>query len=256
MKYVVFSFDDARLDTYTVSIPILEQHGMKCVINVISDFVEHPESYKKEIKPCESMTVDMIIDSLKRGHEIAGHGHRHRNTVDDIQKNIEKMSEWGVQEKRIGFASPFSSLTENEVNNADFARVSSKLRYVRSGTQTRRAGVVYAALWVLQELLHSPRLFYLLNRKKVYHIPLSKYFLEGVSITHRTSVEQLRYLINKMPDNCAVVLIYHSVTQDGAEVKQNKWVWDSRKLSQLCEWISDNPSVTVKTNMGLYDMDD
>ena len=107
-KQVVFSFDDARADTYTNAYPILEKYGFSFTLNVTSDFVLHPKQYHCFTSSNNmSMTVEQLIECQKNGIEIACHGHTHQNTATDVLDNIAAM------EKRK------KDITENLQNNSN-----------------------------------------------------------------------------------------------------------------------------------------
>lgn len=61
MKYIALSFDDGRLDTYEVAMPIMKKHRLIGTVNVISDFVLHPTNYHFESSP-KGMTAEQVLD--------------------------------------------------------------------------------------------------------------------------------------------------------------------------------------------------
>ena len=111
-KRVAFSFDDAREDTYTRALPILKKYGFPATVNVISDFVLHPEGYREfGSANNRAMTAEQLLDWQRCGMEIACHGSTHENTTEDVLRNIAELQAMGLDTEGIGFASPHSGLT-------------------------------------------------------------------------------------------------------------------------------------------------
>lgn len=92
---LLFTFDDGRLNNYTVGAPILESFGTRGVFFVVPKFVqcgpqEAREFYYSHIDtrqlppslPSEetrSMTPDQISDLVQRGHSVGNHTYSHVN---------------------------------------------------------------------------------------------------------------------------------------------------------------------------------
>ncbi|MBO4732898.1 MAG: polysaccharide deacetylase family protein [Clostridia bacterium] len=244
MKYITLSFDDGRLDTYMTALPILEKNGIKCVINIATDFILHPENYSDKIIPNEAMSVEMVQDAYRRGHEIASHGNCHENSVDDITESIKLLRQWGIDTDDIGFASPYSFIDEKSINTIDALTGDRTISYVRSGTQARRESLFYRIAYVLLLHIGSKPLFYLLNRSKVYgksNIPDK--IIKGITVTNKTTVGQMVHFIEKMPDERCCVFILHSVADSQEQIKNNRWCWASENLSAFCEYMVNSPNI-------------
>jgi peptidoglycan/xylan/chitin deacetylase (PgdA/CDA1 family) len=92
---LLFTFDDGRLNNYTVAAPVLESFGTRGVFFVVPQFVqcnpqearqfyysridtrEHPPSLPEE--ETRSMTPEQIGDLSRRGHSIGNHTYSHVN---------------------------------------------------------------------------------------------------------------------------------------------------------------------------------
>lgn len=112
---ISLSFDDGRVDNYTVAVPILKEYGLPATFNITTGYVVDRE---KNGSPTDvaPMTVDMVREIFHdRRFEIAGHGYQHRNTYEDIKKGIEELKKLlGVDmltDDGDGFASPGTNLT-------------------------------------------------------------------------------------------------------------------------------------------------
>lgn len=93
MKTVILSFDDSRLDFYTNVFPLLKEYDIPATLNVITDFVNHPQNYSFPSGNDEAMTTDQLKECAASGLvELACHGHTHKNTKDDIVDNIQNIN--------------------------------------------------------------------------------------------------------------------------------------------------------------------
>ena len=234
-KKIIFSFDDGRADTYTNAWPILKQYGLTATLNVVSDFVLHPERYT-EFSSGENLAVtpEQLREWQASGMEIACHGSTHKNTVEDVLANIEELRGMGLSMEKIGFASPHSELTLE--NSAPIQELVSRgvLSYIRSGIQTRREGLIYAVLTALERKTHSKFLYYVLNRKNILSNKPGT-FLMSAAVTSHTTVDQIMYLLSRMQEDQAVILMFHSVLhKEDQGYGKDTWYWDVQRFDRLC----------------------
>lgn len=251
-KTVVLSFDDGREDTYTNAWPILKQYGLGGTINVVTDFILHPKRYQEfSSGGNRAMTVEQLAECQQDGMELACHGSTHQNTVEDVLKNITELREMGVSVENIGFASPHSELT---LENSAAIRAlveQGTLSYIRTGIQVRREGLRYAGLTALERRSHSKGLFYRLNRKNILP-PAPGTFLRSVAVTRYTTLEQLRYLIDRMADGESVILMFHSVLFPGEPgYGADTWYWDAGRFDALCDLLAQAKDISVRTTQQL-----
>jgi len=180
MKLVVLSFDDGRRDTFLNAIQVAKEYNIPLTINITSNFIENPDLYSQFASGANmAMTVDQVLESQKMGNEIACHGHTHCNTTEDVIKNIEVLKKWGVDTTGIGFASPYSALTEDGIGPfADM--LGNEISYIRSGRQVRREGLFYSFKYFVQQTIHSRFLFYDVNRKELLDLSNKYLFIMGL----------------------------------------------------------------------------
>jgi peptidoglycan/xylan/chitin deacetylase (PgdA/CDA1 family) len=104
---LLFTFDDGRLNNYTVAAPLLESFGTRGVFFVVPQFVQcNPQEARKfyysridtrQLPPnlpeeeTRSMTPKQIADLARRGHSVGNHTYSHVNlaTVPDSQLHHE-----------------------------------------------------------------------------------------------------------------------------------------------------------------------
>ena len=238
-KFVVFSFDDGREDTFTRAYPILRKYNMPFTLNVCTDFVVHPERYSCfQSADNKSVEPEHLVELQQNGIEIACHGHLHQNTPGDILDNIAALEKMGIEVHNIGFASPNSVITEENSNGVLDLVEKGVLSYVRSGTQVRREGLLYSVLTYLERKTHSLWLFRWLNRKNTVNASRTQ-ILMSVAITRHTTVKQILNFVEYLKDDEGVILMFHSVIEkDDRGYGKDNWYFDAKKLEDLCEKLN------------------
>lgn len=83
---VSLSFDDGRIDNYTMAYPILKKIDLPATFNITMGYVTgkltpgNPTDVKQ-------MNVDMVRELFSNNKfEIAGHGWAHQNDITDIER--------------------------------------------------------------------------------------------------------------------------------------------------------------------------
>ncbi len=248
MKYIAFSFDDARADTYYVAKPIMEKYGLIATVNVVSDFVLNPGNYYFEpVK--NAMTKEQVLEWQKWGGEVACHGSTHVNTSEDVLKNIKELNQMGIDTEHIGFASPNSWMTVDSMVKSGIGDLKKQklIKYVRSGIQVRREGFLFTLISVIEMLTHSTLLYYLLNRYCIFKYKSSPEIVLSVSVKDYTSIKQIMYLISKLQEDEAVVLMFHSILNKEDEgFGIGHYFWDADNFEKLCELLSRDNGIIVK----------
>lgn len=255
MKYVILSFDDGRLDTYSNAFQMIKKYNLTATINVVSDFILHQNSYTMfKSAGNKAMTIDQLLECEKNGIEIACHGSTHLNTEKDLLKNIEELKLMGINTSSIGFASPQSELTEH--NCVDIKKLKDKgiIKYIRSGVQIRREGLIYMVLSLMERKTHSKFLYYILNKKSII-TDNKKEILSSAAITKYTTVEQLKFFINEMKDNESIIFMFHSILNNDSPYRnEDEWYWDKNRFQSFCKYLYANSNlIKTITTMQLVD---
>ena len=248
-KNIVFSFDDGRLDTYENAVPIMDQYGIKATINITADFILHAENYNCfKSANNKAMSIEQVLELYNKGFEIATHGNRHTNDPDDVRTSIKILKEWGI-DKIYGFASPESEINPDNISTFKELMDDGTISYIRSGFQVRKRGLLYSALYVIQNVTKSKNLFYRLNKKSVFGNDEKQTLLYGISVTKDTTVDQILYFIDKMPENSTAILIFHSVLEsDDLGLGKDKWYWNVERFKELCKELSNKKCGVIKNS--------
>ncbi len=249
MKYVNLSFDDGRSDTYDIAFPILKKYGLYATVNIISNFVLESEKYQFK-SATKAMTIEQILNWQQNGYEVACHGKTHSNTVEDVVQNIRELKQFGVNTTEIGFASPSSEITPENVKRMGILSLKERgiLSYIRSGVQIRRGGVQCIILSIIEKITHSSYLYWILNRNNVVRYGQKPSVWPSVAVKSYTSLRQLTNLINKIRDNEIVIIMFHSILRkDNKLYGADDYYWDAERFEKFCEFISKNQELKVVT---------
>lgn len=258
MKYICLSFDDGRKDTYTCVLPIIQKYGLKAIVNVTTKFVLNIEIQNAEEFNFKSSNLGMSVEDLleweKSGNEIACHGSKHFNSIEDILKNIEELRKMNISVNNIGFASPNSILTEDFLYKSGIINLykNGVLSYLRSGIKVRREGVIYIVLSLLEKITHSKVLFWLLQKRAIMQYKKLPLLLKSSPIKSYTTVKQVEYLIEKMEDDDCLIFMFHSILdKENKGYGKDHWYWDIEKFEKFCEYLSKNKKISVLTTKEL-----
>ncbi len=238
---VCLSFDDGRMDNYTNVIPILERYGLKGTFNITTAYIDG--TIPTEYRPCKNdpMTIEQIREIYAAGHEIAAHGDCHRNDIEDIIKGIEKLRDWGVAGMHIGFASPNSQITEEEIYAEEAELKNLGVEYVRigipPGSQLRRL-IRLGARITRNSFLFRQGVAWKEDDMK------SNFIIHSVPIMRYATVKQVEKLVERMMKRDSVcTLMFHSIQKPDDEYYNDVWSWDISRFETLCKWIAKKCSV-------------
>ncbi len=254
MKYIVLSFDDGRKDFYTNAFRILKKYALTATLNVITDFVGRTDLNAFESGNNEAVTWDEISEMHEYGIEIANHSANHSNEIDQITKGVDKIKrQLGIN--NVGFASPNSEINEKNIAKYKDNSFENTIAYIRSGNQIRRDGKLIT--YMLSKLTKSPWFYYLYNKRNFINIMHSRReaergFYPSITCNRDNSIRQLKYLIEKLPDNNAAIIMFHSILKkDDAGWGKDRWFNSVGDFSEICKYLSGQSDVKVITNMEL-----
>ena len=255
MKKIVLSFDDSREDFYTRVFPLLKKYNIPAALNVISGFVNGTAKINMPSADNKAMTSAQVVECQQSGLvEIACHGATHDNTKEGVLRNIEEMKAWGVNVDGIGFASPTSILTKDNIHDTGIDSLVEQgiMSYVRSGIRTRREGLVYSAFTLLDSKIHNNGLFYRLNKRCIIGTPIPS-ILPSVAVNCYHTLPQITNLIKKMKEGETVILNFHSVLRKtDAGYGKDKFYWEEGRFEKLLKEFGSDVSVKVCTTKNLF----
>lgn len=251
--FVSLSFDDGRTDNYAIAFPMLKKYGLAATFNVTTGFIDRLRD-KGWLTPADPMDWAMV-EELHRdpSMEIAGHGHLHRNTLEDILEGAKQLKEHldGFQIR--GFASPGTGLSLASYQTMKETFREHGIAYVRLSQHYRSLPALKTFIRKVSRVIPLPilyRLAYqdtLMNDCKdgiVYSVPVLSPIPVG-SLKALIAYAEKRHL--------ACVLMFHSIVEKG-EVRDN-WDYERDKFEELCAWLADRSAkgaLEVATTWDVY----
>lgn len=252
--YVCFSFDDGRIDTYHVAYPILKKHQLCATFNITSGYVESGTFVDSNVCDIMPMNIEMLKEmSADDSVEIAGHGHKHKNTIEDIIKGIRCLKEWIPKQREWGFASPGTGLTLDYYHSIKEELGSNSLLYVRFSCRYHSFAMIKVFIRRLSRLIHIP-ILYRFAYKDTLMSDVDDDILYSVPVLSDISVAEIQSLIDlaiKRKQVC--ILMFHSIVDRG-EI-HDSWDYDKVKFEDICNYVSDcqrKGLLEVSTSMDIY----
>lgn len=89
---VAITFDDGYEETYHVAAPILEAHGLRATVFVVSDYAGRRSTWDADVAPAGDgfplMSWEQARDLARRGHTLGSHTRTHPELPDLDDKNL------------------------------------------------------------------------------------------------------------------------------------------------------------------------
>lgn len=234
---VLFSFDDARFDTYK-AVVLAKQYGIKSTINVTTEYVSNNilEADRPSVLP--AMSRQQVVCLKDDDHiELAGHSANHKNTFEDILLGKSQLLEWlGEEAREIGFASPNSKIDLREHALCKFKE--SGFRYVRVGHLKSKYEKIYRIIRKLSRILGLKHPLYLTYKNTLQNAIEEDYLLHGIPVLNDNTVEQFKYIVKRSIENgYTCMFIFHSVLDDKHPMAEDVWTWKMSKYIEFCEFL-------------------
>lgn len=234
---VILSFDDGRKDNFDYAMPILRAHNLQATFNIATAYVDGSISDSDRPCPNEAMTVDDVLALYRMGHTIDAHGDCHKNDLEDIKRGIEKLREWGISDSQLGFASPNSKLSVEEILKEEKELKDLDISQVR--VAAGKNDIFSRAQRKLGEKLGSTALF--CNGFDCGYVDTKNDFIiYSVPIMHKATVKQIMAIIKRaIAKESDIVLMFHSISACNQPYYNDTWTWDIGKFNELCGWLED-----------------
>ena len=254
---VVLSFDDGRGDNYRIAINELAPRGINATFNITSGYIEKKIPLD-DLCPNEPMSIDNIIEISKNPlFEIAGHGYAHDNSIQDWDKGMRKLMEWIGSDyfvKGYGIASPHSVIDDNWIKKHRTDCEKSNIKYIRTGLVNQK-DLLQRGISKIARKTGSKLLMYLPIEHSLKPIEPTDYLHYSVPILHPHTIYQVVKLIEKtIRMNGDVILMFHSILNEGEDNYSSIYTWAYRKFVALCDYLYEKRKtgeIEVKTNFEL-----
>ncbi len=243
MITVCLSFDDGRIDSYSIAFALLSQCGLKASFHITTGFIDG--TFKQECfglgrKP---VTIDNLLEMNGAGMDISSHGNSHIMEKSDYYSSVEKLKKWGIDKDKYGFSVPNSRYNKKELDSF-LNETKDTLKYVRVGRSPKCKTFLNKIMFFLYRHFHWYWCFNYFNKNNVIHT-FDRFKIVSLVVKKQTRFKDLSRFINSHKnDNCFLVIMLHSIV----ERPSNDWEWCRNSFSELCSFLhSDIENIKVAT---------
>lgn len=255
--FVSFSFDDGRIDNYSIAYPILKHYQLPATFNITTGYVEG-KFQKGRLTYADAMNMQMVAELFRDPlMEIAGHGYWHMNTVEDIVQGVTELKRHlNASDGTInGFASPGTGLTMGYYREHQQELVGHGIEYVRLSLRYLSNTRIKTFIRKLSRVLPFPVLYRLAYQDTLMDT-VENGIVYSVPVLSSISFAQLKSLISyAIKHKKACILMLHSIVEDG-KVRDN-WDYEKSKLESLCNYLSviqQHGQLEVVTSQKVYEL--
>ena len=248
--YFGFSFDDGRMDHFTMAYPVLQRYGLSATFNVTASYIEQRQTEWPftEVPP-------MTIDMLRQLHgdprmEIASHGYWHHNATDNLLDGIEKLCEW-LGTDRLHPAGNGIALTGNTCFATDEERLfcnnrGISVRYIRHSIRRPSPFWLKTISRKIDRIVPSPSLYRYAFGDSLMHegdgarpgtgdAVIRR--LYSIPIVGNKPLADMKALIEKaIANQAACIFMLHSIVADGH--RHDAYEMELGRFQRLCDFLA------------------
>ncbi len=241
MVRIALSFDDGRKDNYRIAKEVLEPLKIPATFNITTGYILDVLEEKDKPGPHEAMSIEELKCLAKSGlFEIAGHGFRHDNDLNNLMRGVLKLRELlpGVEIK--GVASPHSQFRLEELQNARKVFEENGLHYLRISNDYSQMNTFRIWERRINRLLHIPSIYYKVNYNAV--IQKQSFLLHSVPVIKDNNIYEVkgfvdRLIENKCNENKTCIFMFHSVLKKNEQYYEDLFSWDYYTFIDLCNYF-------------------
>lgn len=232
---ICLSFDDGRIDQYTVAYPILLKYKFPATFFITTGFVDgsfKSDCFGKGRKPISAVG---ILDMYNSGMEIASHGDKHVMNIDDYNNSINKLKKWGIHYDKYGFSVPNSNYEVETL--LDFkAKCKTNLQYIRIGRNPICYSLINKIRYLIYNTFHLFASYNRFNKNNLVNFNNGAPLYSLVIKKSTLSKDIIRFIEMHKNDSCSLIIMFHSVLKKPT----NKWEWSEYHFEHLCRYLSEN----------------
>ena len=225
---VVISVDDGSVEDFRICQDILFPLNVPATFNIITDSIGHESCLNKE-----QLKV-MYNNSLV---EIAAHGHTHSNDDEDILKGIDLLNEWlGIPKKDIGFASPYSKMSNDSIRENKEHLKTLGLLYARTD-QNRYPNDRHREL--ITKFKNSGERQFVIDNTPQLTYAFDGMCVNSAVVLHDTNLEDLKRVVDLAEEEKAcIVFMFHRISKKGEPKYESTWSYDFDYFKEFAEYIA------------------
>ena len=250
------SFDDGRADTFLNGYPILKKYKLPATFNITTGFIkgEYRDFVNDWIKP---MTIDMVKELyVDPAIEIAGHGYKHQNDLNDIKQGIDELCKLlgtdNLYKDTNGFASPGSGLTSEVFQQMRHSSNVHPISYARMSLRNQSHKMLKTIARKISRGIPTP-FFYRYAYQDTLMDTAPNGVLYSIPVLSSVTVNQLKAILSeaiKTKKTC--ILMFHSIVEKGNA--RDNWEYEVDKFDALCRFLKDKQDeglLQVATSMDI-----
>ena len=252
---ITLSFDDGRKDNYQIAKEVLETRNLPATFNITTGFIEN----KLDMGDIPLSKEEIIEISNNHFFEVAGHGHMHKNDMEDIEQGKNILKEWINlnEQESIGFASPGSGMTLEYINVNKEQLKKMGFCYIRISGRWQTKKFVRVAARKISRVIHSSFLY------KVAYVDTLMDKTEGIvvfsiPVINDITVSQLVKMVREAKkQNKWCVFMFHSIKKKGDDSYNDPWSWDYNKFVEFANVLKkmrDAEEIEVMTTKAAYEL--
>ena len=213
--------------------------NIPATINIPTGYIEMGFSDPLDIGYNGLMSKAQLDEIEKRSlFEIAGHGHMHNNSDEDVKMGMLKLKQWYPNVARFGFASPHSELKDKDViSKMDFYR-DNGICYVRLGRNFTKNNLPKRMLSMIATKSGGTKPYICCYKSSLNDG--SKKILHAIPIIKTTRLEQIKAIIDYSVKNKKwCILEIHGIDSKDSEEYKELFCWDRESFTMLCKYLVD-----------------
>lgn len=236
---ISLSFDDGRSDNVAVLQNILIPRELPATFNITTGYVDGSFDPGDKFGRKQALCVQDVVAMSKIDFvEIAMHGDKHLNTVEDMAVCAEKLCSWRNSEQEYffcGIASPHSELDVSSAKELKrgLIQLGVNISYIRISENKTDS--------VFEKILR--KVYARTRNSKIYAWSRCNSLMKtcddvvySVPVTRDRTIEEIKSLIDLcIQKRSALTLMFHSIVPDVS--KEDMWSWDTSQFEKICDYL-------------------
>ena len=218
---VVLSFDDGNAEDFRLYTHILAPRNMPATFNIESGAIGQPGRLTQA--QLSILHHDPLI-------EIAAHGYHHKNDDDDIIQDIETLSAWlGIPDKKMGFASPGSGMTNKFISENEAHLRSLGLIYVRTSENPCPSRYHLE----IQNTLASRNA----REYVIRNVPQLTYSFDSLCVNSAVVLHDTALADLAANEKACIVFMFHRIKKPDEVKYDDTWSYDYDQFAEFADFL-------------------
>lgn len=237
MRYIAFTFDDGRRDSYTQAYPVMQRYGFAGTLFCTTGFIDgswqkEPDWYSAD----EPIRIEELHKLQEAGWELALHGDAHITDPEDLKRASEKMTQWGFSKRPIGFSIPHCRDEREKLREIIDRYYGAGLLYVRAGMHTDKRSLRAKLLFGLYTYGRLQWAYNCFNRENLTELAhLDRKMIYSLVVRCKDDPGMIARFLEQIPDQTCAVLMFHSILPESdAHYGTDSWNWSLARFEKFC----------------------